>query len=242
MKKYIVMIWWNGSEPIHTRSWSGWISWRTKEKVSKVWGEQITKGYKESYTLRSLFTMHIIQTYSLLTKIITTVCDRTLEDPSVFQNNPITQPDSQKPALSLFEIRLQIPYASLVSKIRIVIGDTLGFSFWTKAIKRDKTGKLETACASRYAPRAALNMIYIHSSVGIPGKEPTASLSGILAGTSHWRAVISVSFCHRDLSVEFWYPFYSSRLQLKHPVARSHKDLTCAAYSPVFSSLSLFSQ
>lgn len=89
--------------------------------------------------------MHSIQTYSLLTEIITAVCDRALEEPSAFQDNPITQPGIQKPALSPLEIRLQLPYASMVSNIRIVVGETLGLSFWTKAIKRDKTGKLETA-------------------------------------------------------------------------------------------------
>lgn len=147
-----------------------------------VWKGQVTKGYKEPFTLMSSFTMHIIQTYSLLTDIITTVRYRALEEPSVFQDNPITQPDIQKPALSVFEIRLQIPYASMVSNIRIMVGETLQLSFWTKAIKKEKTGKLETAWAGRYAARAALNMMYNHTSLRIPGKEPTASLSGILAG------------------------------------------------------------
>jgi len=125
-----------------------------------VWKEQVTKRYKVPYTLRSSFTMDILKTYSMLTDIMATICDRVLEELSVFQDNPITQPDIQKPALSLFEITLQIPYASMVSNIR-------------------------------------------------------------------------VSFC----------PFYSSRLQLKHPVTRSYKDRMCAAtYSPVFSPLSLFSQ
>lgn len=90
---------------------------------------------------------------------------------------------------SLFEIRLQILHTSMVINVRITAGETLGLSFWTNAI-RGKTGKLETAWVSSYAPVAALNREEIHSSLGIPGKEPTASPSGILAGIWHRRAAI----------------------------------------------------
>lgn len=103
-----------------------------------IWKERVTKSYKEPYTLRSLFRMHIIQAYFLSTEIITTVRDRALEGPSVFQDNPITQPDIQKPALNLFENSLQTPNASAIINIRIMVGETLRLSFWTKATKRDE--------------------------------------------------------------------------------------------------------
>lgn len=80
--------------------------------------------------------MHIIQAYSLFTEIMITVCDRALEELSVFQDNPIAQPDIQKHALSLFEDSLQTPNVSALVSIRFMVGETVRLSFSIKIDER----------------------------------------------------------------------------------------------------------
>lgn len=61
----------------------------------------MTKGDKGPYILRSLFTMKIMQTHSLLLELTTTLCDRAFVEPSVFQPNNTTQTDTQTPQFQI---------------------------------------------------------------------------------------------------------------------------------------------
>lgn len=137
MKKYIVMIEWSGSENIYQ------ILVRTNLMVNKgncFNGIERTSNKRWQRTFCSevlVYKVHYAK-YSLLLELTlcdirASLCDRAFEEPSVFQHNHMTWTDTQK---TQFQITLHIPYASMVSNIRIMVADTIRLCFWTKTFKR----------------------------------------------------------------------------------------------------------
>lgn len=135
---------------------------------------------KEPYTLRSSFTVSIMQTYSLLLELMTMLADREFVESSVFRHNHMIHTDTIA-SVSNYTINPICIYGKQHQNHDR--RNYQAFAFGPKLSKERVTGKPETAWAITYVPRADLNMMYIQSSLRIPGGQPTVSLSVFLAGT-----------------------------------------------------------